>query len=179
MNIEITNLTNSKADEGFFQKIGEKVLRKLKFDKNTEISLVFVGEKRMRELNKKYRGKDKVTDVLSFAYSDIKIPPSPPFIKGGVRFPPFPKEGQGGFWGEIVICVPQARRQSAQGGSHGGQAKRQTRRQSYPLERELTMLFIHGILHLAGYDDEKQEDYERMMRKQEEVLSFLKFVTGN
>ena len=63
--IEINNLTTSKIDEEFVKGVAKKVL-KGENRKEIDLSIAFVGEARMRKLNKKYRGKNKVTDVLSF-----------------------------------------------------------------------------------------------------------------
>lgn len=144
--IEISNLTTNKIDEKFFQKIGEIVLKKLKQPKDAEISLVFVGDKRMRKLNKKYRGKDRITDVLSF-----------PARGGNFGFVE-PKDDRR-FLGEIVICLPLAQRRAKKAG--------------YPLKHELTMLFVHGILHLAGYGDETEKGYREMVNKQKQILHSL------
>ena len=87
--VEVANLTNSKINIKYFQKIGEVVLRKLKQPKDAEVSLVFVGDAQMKSLNKKYRGINKATDVLSFIYNENN------------------------FLGEIVISVPTAKKQAA------------------------------------------------------------------
>jgi len=63
--IEINNLTTSKVDKEFLKRVAKKVL-KSENKKEIDLSIVFVGEAGMRKLNKKYRGKNKVTDVLSF-----------------------------------------------------------------------------------------------------------------
>ncbi|MBU2634988.1 rRNA maturation RNase YbeY [Patescibacteria group bacterium] len=63
--IEINNLTTSEIDENFVKGVAKKVL-KGENRKEIDLSIVFVGEARMRKLNKKYRNKNKVTDVLSF-----------------------------------------------------------------------------------------------------------------
>jgi probable rRNA maturation factor len=157
--VEVTNLTAKRIDKKYFQKIGEVVLKKLKQPKDMEISLVFVGDAEMRKLNRTYRGIDKTTDVLSFAYRDVKIPLNSPLRKGEKLLPPFSKKGWGGFLGEIIISLSQA--------------KKQARERSYPLKRELLELFAHGILHLVGYEDETEKDYEEMMREQKKVLKFL------
>ena len=140
MRIEIVDLTKSRIDKKYFQKSGEIVLRKLKAVAENEVSLVFIGDARMRALNKKYRGIDKTTDVLSFFY-------------GG--------DGPRDILGEIVISVPRARKQAKE--------------QSYPLRRELLALFLHGILHLVGYEDETERGYKKMVEKQEEILRSLNF----
>lgn len=69
MSLEILNLTKKNVNNKKFEKIYRKILRYFKI-KNLEISLVFVGDKRIRNLNRKYRKEDKVTDVLSFNYKD-------------------------------------------------------------------------------------------------------------
>ena len=63
--IEINNLTTSKVDEEFLKRVAKKVLKD-ENRKEINLSIAFIGEARMRKLNKKYRGKNKVTDVLSF-----------------------------------------------------------------------------------------------------------------
>lgn len=79
--VEVANLTKIKIDTKFLQKAAQAAFAVLNMKK--EISLVLVGDKKIQELNKKYRGKNRVTDVLSF-------------------------EGLN----EIFICLPQAKRQA-------------------------------------------------------------------
>ena len=62
--VEINNLTERKIDGDSLKKLAKKVLKRE--NKTIDISIVFVGKKKIRDLNKKYRGKDRVTDVLSF-----------------------------------------------------------------------------------------------------------------
>jgi len=66
--IEVNNLTTNKIDKQFLIGLAKKVLQGE--DKKTELSIVLVGPARIRELNKKYRRKNKATDVLSFQYGD-------------------------------------------------------------------------------------------------------------
>lgn len=66
--IEVNNLTGFKVDKKFLKKLAQKVLASERKNK-TELSIALVGPKRIKELNKKYRKKDKVTDVLSFTYN--------------------------------------------------------------------------------------------------------------
>lgn len=127
LNFEINNLTKGKVDRRFLEKVAKQTLKILSFDKLRikEISLVIIGEAKIKELNKKYRKKNRVTDVLAFDY------------------------------GEIFICLPQAKRQAKQIG--------------HSLKKELAILLIHGILHLAGYDDERKRDYNKIVKKQDEI----------
>ena len=124
-NLDINNLTRTKIGRGFLEKVAKKTFNCLKIKKLADISLVLVGEARMRRLNKKYRGKNQVTDVLAFDY------------------------------GEIFICLSQAKKQAKQLG--------------HSLKKELAILLIHGILHLAGYKDEIKKDYNKMINKQKEI----------
>jgi probable rRNA maturation factor len=116
---------------------------------NVEISVLFVNDKKMRELNLQYRGKDKTTDVLSFP----QIERFKPFkqLKPLERLIPL---------GDIVISLPQAKRQSKE---HG-----------LTLYAEVSWLLIHGLLHLLGYDHETGAYRAGKMRKTEmELLAEL------
>ena len=129
MRIEINNLTRVRVDREFLEKVAERALNFLNFEERTQVSLVIVGEARIRKLNKKYRKRDKVTDVLAFDY------------------------------GEIFICLPQA--------------KKQAKKVGHSPKKELAILLIHGILHLAGYSDEVKMGYNKMVKKQEEIWQKL------
>lgn len=77
--IEIANLTKREIDEKFLIGVAKKVLKGE--NRVKDVSIVFVGEKRMRDLNKKYRHQDKVTDVLSFGDELNEIVICPAVIK--------------------------------------------------------------------------------------------------
>mgnify|MGYP001559921670 CR=1 FL=1 len=70
---QLNNLTDSLIDRKFFYKIVKKVLEGEKSKDDKELSIVLVGARKMRELNKKYRKKNKATDVLAFSYGEIVI----------------------------------------------------------------------------------------------------------
>ena len=118
--------------------------RKLKF-KIPELSVAFVGERRMRRLNKEYLGHDHVTDVITFHLGGE----TPPLRCVGAGFP-------GPICGEIIICPAVAARNAKRYGN--------------TLERELILYVVHGILHLCGYDDVLPEDVKRMRQKETEIL---------
>jgi probable rRNA maturation factor len=102
-----------------------------------EVGIAIVGDARMRRLNRDFRGKDAVTDVLSFP-ADADVSPARP---GGGRVPVPPL-------GDIVIAR--------------GVAARQAREAGHPLATEMRVLALHGLLHLCGYDHER--DAGRMAR---------------
>src|SRR3989344_900151 len=131
------NLTTDKQfNENFFKKILETASGELKLvNKNISVSLNLVGEGNIKELNKKYRHKNKVTDVLSFPISkEFKIQDS--------RFQILDL-------GDIFICLPFA--------------KKEAKRENIDIEVKLARLTVHGFLHLAGYDHEKSEQESEKM----------------
>lgn len=65
--IEINNLTATPINDDFLKKVAERILKEEK--READLSIALVGLNRIRELNKKYRKKDKITDVLSFKYN--------------------------------------------------------------------------------------------------------------
>ncbi len=102
---------------------------------------MFANDSFSRRLNREYRGKDTPTDVLSFPmYESISD---------------LPQEGEF-LLGDIVINLHQAQRQAKKSGR--------------PLFEELKVLLVHGLLHLLGYDHERNEKEERKMRREETRL---------
>ncbi|MBU3965516.1 rRNA maturation RNase YbeY [Patescibacteria group bacterium] len=139
----VKNLTRRKFDKRFLLKAEKRCLREIGIKNKTEISLVICGKKKIRNINRLYRKKDKITDVLSFG--DQK----PDFIAapdGTLRL------------GEIFICYPVAEKQARQYG--------------YSAKEEMARLLIHGILHLAGYDHEKSaREAKKMFKLQEKIIA--------
>lgn len=136
--IEINNLTEVEIDE-------DRVRRAISTATDKDVSLAFIGPGRMRKLNKKYRSKNRVTDVLSFPESEVEFKK---FVIGGLK--------KTDALGEIVVCLREVKKNS---------------RESSSFEQELDKVLIHGTLHLLGYDHEK--DSGEMKAKQEQCLSQL------
>lgn len=109
------------------------------------VSVSLVDEGLIQNINRDYRHIDKITDVISFAFLDNEDRAS--ILK---------KEGEV-VLGDIYICLDVAKKQAAEYG--------------HPLDRELRFLFVHGLLHLLGYDHMKKEDEEIMFPLQEKILS--------
>ncbi len=128
----------------FEYKYLDKVIRRtLKKEKalNAYFSLIFVGEEEIQRINREYRGIDKVTDVISFAFED-----NLDLVYNDIRV-----------LGDIYICIP---RMISQAEEYGHSKK-----------RELAFLTVHGLLHLLGYDHMKKEDEEVMFALQELILN--------
>ena len=123
-----------------------------KFSHDAEISLTFVDNEGIRELNRTYRDKDAATDVLSFPLYDFHGGETP-LGDGRVEL------------GDIVLSLERAREQAAELG--------------HSYEREAAFLCVHSVLHLLGYDhDRSPEDEEIMCERQREIMKKLKLTEG-
>ncbi|MCA1656872.1 MAG: rRNA maturation RNase YbeY [Actinobacteria bacterium] len=121
------------------------VLRPFGIPREASLSLAFIDDATMRELNLRHRGSGRTTDVLAFGEA------LPLGVKGAASLPLFGRDVDGGLHlGDVVIS--------------GAQAERQARRRGRPLEHEVAFLAAHGALHLLGYEDETPAGY-RQMRK--------------
>ena len=138
---EIVNETNEEIKE--LEEIKKLVDFALDYQEieNSVFNIIIVDEKKIRYLNKNYRNKDSVTDVISFALEDDDS-----FIKTDMRI-----------LGDIYICLKRAKDQSIEYG--------------HSFLRELSFLTIHGLLHLLGYDHIEKEEEEIMFKLQEMILN--------
>ncbi|WP_031513612.1 rRNA maturation RNase YbeY [Desulfofalx alkaliphila] len=126
----------------------EKVVNKalaLHQSSGSEVSVVFVNDQYIQQLNSRYREVDKPTDVLSFAMDE------------GEEMPMI--EGVAHVLGDIFISVDTALRQAKE--------------YNHSPEREIAFLAIHGTLHLLGYSHQGEEDTKKMREQEEAVLAEL------
>lgn len=119
-----------------------------------EVALTFVDDEAIHELNRDYRGIDRPTDVLSFAMNEsmddeLEIVYE---LEEDEEV-----DGLTDVLGDIIISVDRAKLQSEDYG--------------HSLEREIGFLFVHGFLHLIGYDHQDAESEAEMMGKQEAALA--------
>lgn len=132
-----------------------------------QVGLVVTVDETVRVLNRDYRGLDEVTDVLSFSAShsghwdgegqspatiqdDLGQDGLPAFV-----YPP----DEPAPLGEVVISYPQAQRQASARG--------------VPLDRELALLIVHGVLHLAGHDHLEPREEAKMQAKERAALRLI------
>lgn len=138
-------------EAAWLENVVEKVLIAQSVDSRAEISLVLVGQERIRQLNLSYLGQDEPTDVLSFSMlaepSEGEIAPfvTPP---DGIQH-----------LGEVIISYPQAVVQAAE--------------HQHAVPREIAILIIHGVLHILGYDHDKSELEPQMRAREAEILSHI------
>lgn len=114
-------------------------------DSDAELSVTFVDKEEIKNINKVYRDKDKVTDVISFALEEDE----PEIDMNELEIPRV--------LGDIIICTDVAQEQAENYG--------------HSFERELGFLALHGFLHLLGYDHMTDEDEKEMFGRQDAILN--------
>ena len=165
-NIELVfkNHTSQKTlGHSFFKKNLEAAAKELKLNKDFSISVNLVGEKRIQALNKKYRNKNKPTDVLSF--SMIEDSNLETRNKRQVRKSNFLNLSHITCRmslivdvGDIFVCLSIA--------------KSKAKRENITIKQKLAQLVVHGFLHLQGYEHEKSEkDAKKMFLLEKKILS--------
>ena len=122
--------------------------QKLKRSDQDELDVTLVDNPTIQTLNRDYRGKDQVTDVLSFALMEGEEPVDWSNLSETVDYPTH--------LGDIIIAYQRAVDQAEEYG--------------HSIDRELAFLAVHGFLHLNGYDHQTQEEELEMFRLQDEVL---------
>lgn len=114
----------------------------LKQEEDAEVSVSFVDEEGIQSINREYRNKDQVTDVISFALEDEE---DDIIHEDAMRT-----------LGDIIVCTRRAEEQAEEYG--------------HSYKRELLFLSLHGFLHLLGYDHVEDEDEREMNTLQDEIL---------
>ena len=119
------------------------VLEEENFDGNAEVSVRFVDNDTIHELNKQFRNTDRPTDVLSFPLGENGVYDTD--LTTGAKL-----------LGDIVISIPKAMEQAEE--------------YNHSLQREIGFLTVHSMLHLLGYDHENGGIEEVHMREKEETV---------
>lgn len=145
------------------KKIFGAVLAELEFDQ-ADLGVVLLGSKEMASLNERFLGHTGPTDVITFDYRNFEstLPDEQPAVRGRpvVRRPKHKnRPAQDCLRGEIFICVSEARRQARAFGT--------------AWKSEIIRYFIHGILHLIGYDDLQPAARKRMKREENRLARKL------
>jgi probable rRNA maturation factor len=147
LDIDFLDETNEMKDESIKQieELLNFAQKELEITEACELSVTFVKNDRIQEINREYRGKDQPTDVISFAMEELG--------EGEIQI-------SGGnmprVLGDIIISTDKAREQAEDFG--------------HSVERELGFLAVHGFLHLLGYDHETESDEKEMFDLQRRLL---------
>ena len=142
MKINFVNETLENVNE--YKKLIRKVLKNE--DNEGFFNIIFVSKDQIQQINKDYRGIDRVTDVITFALkNDLPV-----------------NLGDEAELGDVFICLDRAKEQAVDYG--------------HSIEREVGFLAVHGYLHLLGYDHMNEDDEKIMFKKQDEILDKAKLV---
>lgn len=136
-----------ELNDELYEKIEDIVLEVLDYegyDDDYDISISFVDNKEIHELNKQFRGVDRATDVLSF-----------PMLSDEFEDVEYEEQSLG----DIVVSLERALEQSVEYG--------------HSFEREVCFLVCHSMFHLLGYDHDTEENTKEMREKEEAVLAKL------
>ena len=136
-------------DEGWLRQVAAKALT-AEHQPDAEMGTFITGQDKIRQLHKEYMGEDEPTDVLSFAMREKGLPDTPDFV--------FPS-GDAAHLGEVIISYPQAEMQAAE---HG-----------HSTRKEVSILLIHGVLHLLGYDHDVPERQKKMQAREKALLKLI------
>ncbi|KAF9571795.1 hypothetical protein EC968_010666 [Mortierella alpina] len=118
--------------------------------KDWDIGVEITGNRRLRQLNAEYRGKDKPTDILSFPFTEA--------VKPGKL--PAPRSEDDKNLGDIFISIPYVKKWCVSN--------------KVDIQDRLPELYAHGICHLLGYDHENYKDYRLMKKREESLLKRMK-----
>jgi len=143
--VEIDSDKGTEPTRSWFEAIVHDVLEAEGVAPPYEVSVILTDQETVHAMNRQYRNVDAPTDVISF-YTEEHGPDAEQFV--------LPGDGVRRL-GDVVISFPQAIEQAHE--------------QEHSVEKELSLLVIHGILHLLGYDHETPEDAP-LMRGREAVL---------
>jgi len=140
---EFEIINNTKEEIKELDDVKKLVEFALKYQNinNAIFNIIIVGETEIHEINKVYRNKDSVTDVISFALEDDNS-----FISTDFRV-----------LGDIYVCL--------------NKAKQQAKEYGHSFLREISFLTIHGLLHLLGYDHMTEEEEKIMFDLEEMILN--------
>ncbi|MGF3103756.1 rRNA maturation RNase YbeY [Rossellomorea sp. DUT-2] len=137
--------TLSEEETNLVQNILNFAANKEEVEDDSEVSVTFVTNERIQEINREYRHKDQPTDVISFALEELGEDEVE--IVGGQ----FPR-----VLGDIIISIDRA--------------KEQAEEYNHSFSRELGFLALHGFLHLLGYDHVEEMDEKKMFQRQKDIL---------
>ena len=151
-----------EVTEEFIRELEEVciyALEKEEVKQKCQISLLFVNNEEIREINKETRNIDKATDVLSFPMLDS---PKGKFFKDvykDKKFDVMYMDGDELVLGDMVLSLERAMEQSIE--------------YNHSFKREVCYLVVHSILHLLGYDHMEEDEKKIMRTREEEILNGL------
>ena len=156
INIKCSKHLNNLKE--LYNDILREVVQVFDITENIEINVEFVSRWKIRKINNSFRHVDKVTDVLSFPNLELKMPLSNNLTMAKCALDVNPETGNI-MLGDIYIYY--------------GRVKSQAKEYGHSITRESGYLFLHGILHLLGFDHMVEEEKAEMRKYEELVLNKL------
>ncbi|MDP2642474.1 MAG: rRNA maturation RNase YbeY [Candidatus Peregrinibacteria bacterium] len=146
--LSFTNEAKEQVGESIFKPLFARFseilatkIKKIIAEKNGKISLIIVNDKKIQKINKEFRGFDKPTDVISFEYMEDSSA-----VHGGDELSV----------GDIFISLDTA--------------KRQAKERDHSFQKELGILFVHGLLHVFGFDHDDDKEEAEMEKWAKKIL---------
>ncbi|MDR9450222.1 MAG: rRNA maturation RNase YbeY [Acidimicrobiia bacterium] len=146
MNVFLADEQDDPLDPEPLRRLAELVLREEQFPIDTEVSLLLVGEEQIATYNERFMQRPGATDVLAFPVEHLKPGVVPDRRPGG---PPLNI-------GDVVIAPSIVRAQAEAAG--------------VSFDEELSLLVVHGLLHLLGYDHQDDVDADEMEDRERQLL---------
>jgi probable rRNA maturation factor len=149
------------VDLARFVRLAQLALVEERVPDDAELSLIFVDEDAIADLNRRFLDGANATDVLAFPIDDDVLPGGRRPDEGG-RGPGSPSEPEDPpvVLGDVVVCPAVAARQAPE--HHAS------------LDDELALLVVHGILHLLNYDHAEEREAQAMQRRERELLEHFR-----
>ncbi|MFZ9750849.1 MAG: rRNA maturation RNase YbeY [Candidatus Nanopelagicales bacterium] len=144
MTVEVLNETNSEVDLQSISQLATFAMSRMKIHPQADLSIIFVDEDSIAELNKRWMDETGPTDVLSFPMDELR-PGDDSEVSADSLL------------GDIVICPQVAATQAVSAGK--------------PVAEEIQLLLVHGFLHLLGFDHAEPAEHQRMFALQDQILA--------
>ena len=155
VNEELINIIN---------EVCEKALKAEEVNIPYQISLLFVDNEEIRDINRETRGIDKATDVLSFPMLDYPKGKVFKEVYRDTKFNEIYLDGEELVLGDMVLSLERTKEQSIE--------------YNHSFNREMCYLVVHSILHLLGYDHMNEDEEKEMFSLQKEILNQLGIERG-
>ena len=147
MNVFLADEQDDPIDAKPLRRLAEMVLDEERFPDDTELTLLFVGEDQIATYNDRFMQRQGATDVLAFPIEHLKPGVVPERRPGG---PPLNI-------GDVVIAPSFVRAQAEAAG--------------VPINEELSLMVVHGLLHLLGYDHQEDKEADEMEDRERQLLA--------
>ena len=154
------NKKTTPKQKEFLNSLFVTTMQTLKIaEKKLEISVIFVSKRKIKKINNVHRQVNKVTDILSFPTQNL-LPKDAENLnelinKTACMYDINP-DTNNIMLGDLVLCMPVIKKQAKQFGN--------------TIDRELGYMFVHGCLHLVGFDHGQEQDKKSMRKIEEKIL---------